>query len=314
VTRIVSIGCSQVTNCFDRTPGADSGSSVAAIYTHVALRPALRTQPSSALTLRGNLNALPAGGFASGASMRLVNDPQVAIRVGRTPVTRGLTVVTGGTAATANLDSVSMPGTPGVAAVAQGDATLVPAAIAAASFPPSGLSSQDRFFVLHMGMTPEQYRNQPATVVLDCSTACDAAKIRTAVERNPGSPLWLTGGGGLLLDGNIGEVNNASTKSVATGPVMLIVEQGPVSATDGVEFWGVIYGRSADWTWTVAGTVSIKGAILGEGNFTLAAGGTPPQLLVDYSDAQQQGVFNFLRVRAGSYTRVLSGWRDWYAE
>ncbi len=313
--RIISIGCSQTGACFRSTPAADASSSVSAIYAHVALRPALRTQPSSALTVGGNVNALPAGGFAGGASVRLINDPQVAIRANRVAVSNGFTVVAGGTVATANLDPVSMPGTPGLASVAQNDATLVPAAINAAAFPPAGLSSADRFFVLHLGMTPDQYRRQPAVVVLDCSSVCSAAKVKTEAARNPGSPIWLTGGGGLLLDEDLGEQNNVANGSqpAARGPLMLVVE-GPVDARSGVDFWGVIYGRSADWIWTVDGSVSIRGAIIGEGNFSVVAGASLPQLQVDYSDAQALGVFNFLRTRAGSYARVPAGWRDWYAE
>jgi hypothetical protein len=64
----------------------------------------------------------------------------------------------------------------------------------------------------------------------------------------------------------------------------------------------------------VDGSVSIRGAIIGEGNFSVVAGASLPQLQVDYSDAQALGVFNFLRTRAGSYARVPAGWRDWYAE
>jgi hypothetical protein len=315
VVRIISVGCSQTSACFRDRPAADASSSVSAIFAHVALRPALRTQPSSALTVGGNVNALPAGGFAGGASVRLINDPQVAIRANRVAVSNGFTVVAGGTVATANLDAISMPGTPGLASVAQNDATLVPAAINAAAFPPAGLNSADRFFVLHLGMTPDQYRRQPAVVVLDCSSVCSAATVKTAAARNPGSPIWLTGGGGLLLDADLGEENSVAdgSQTAARAPLMLVVE-GPVDARNGADFWGVIYGRSADWTWTVDGSVSIRGAIIGEGSFSVVAGATPPQLQVDYSDAQARGVFNFLRTRAGSYARVPAGWRDWYAE
>jgi hypothetical protein len=83
-------------------------------------------------------------------------------------------------------------------------------------------------------------------------------------------------------------------------------------ASNNAVVWGVIYGRGADFSWTVSGPVTINGAILAEGNFSLAAGATAPQLTVDYSAAHAGGVFNFLRTRAGSYSRLHDGWRDWY--
>jgi hypothetical protein len=325
VIRLVAWGCSQTTNCFDSTPSADAGTAISGIYAHITLRPALRTPPSSPLTVRGNVNPLPAGGLGGGASVQLTNDPQVALRDGRQAISAGLTVTAGGTVATANLESISAPGTPGLRAVAELDTTLSPAAIAAADFPPAGLSSADRFFVLHFGLTPAQYQNQPAIVVLDCETAvCTAAQVKQAIERNPGAPIWLRGTKGLLLDADIGE-NNSSTafpsaaaatqlqKSAALGPVVLIVE-GDVDARDGADFWGVIYGRKPSWTWTVDGAVTVRGAILAEGDFSVVAGAALPQLRVDYSDAHAKGVFNFLRTRAGSFVRTPTGWRDWYTE
>jgi hypothetical protein len=313
--RIISWGCSQVEGCFGSTPGADAGSSISVQYAQATLRPALRTQPGSAMTIGGNLTALPAGGFAGGNSIHLINDPQVALRQeGKTVPSGGVTISAGGTVAMANLRLQGMPGTPAIQTRVENDTALTLPALTAAAFPPTGLTSADRFFVVHFGMSPRQYFNQPAIADLDCTAPCDAAKVNQMIARNPGQAIRLTGAGGLLMDGDIGEENTGLNKPIGSGsPVVLIVE-GPVATSPGVEFWGVIYGRIANWIWTVDGDVKIMGAILAEGNFTLVAGGTPPALTVDYSGAHDKEVFNFLRSRAGSYTRFTRGWRDWYAE
>lgn len=314
VTRLVVTGCSQHSGCFDLVAGADSGSSVATINTMVVIRPALRTQPAAPLTIGGTVGAVAAGGFAGGQSIRLVNDPMVATNAGLTPPSAGFTVVAGGSAPDTNMLLQGTPGTPSARTRVEGDASLALPAISAADFPPSGLTSADRFFVGTFGMAPAVYGSQPAIVRMTCAAGapCTAADVRTQIERNPGHAIWLTGPGGLTLDGNLGVQNDSATQPVARGPVLLIVDGGPVVASNNAVVWGVIYGRGADFSWTVSGPVTINGAILAEGNFSLAAGATAPQLTVDYSEAHRRGVFNFLRTRAGSYSRLHDGWRDWY--
>jgi hypothetical protein len=313
VTRLAVIGCSQVSNCFDLDVGADAGSSVSNVNMLISLRPALRTQPGSPLTVGGSVTAMPAGGFAGGQSIRLVNNPLVALNSGKKEPSSGLTVVAGGSVPATNMLLESVPGTPGAATRAENDASLALPAVPAAAFPPLGLTTRDRFFVSSFGMAPETYRLQPGIVRLPCAAGspCTAAAVRTAMQRNPGQAIWLSGAGGLTLDSNLGEANDDPTQPVARGPLMLIVE-GPVTASDGVVVWGVIYGHNAAWTWTVNGAVTIQGAVLSEGDFTLVGGATAPRLTIDYSNAHDKGVFNFLRGRAGSYARFNTGWRDWY--
>jgi hypothetical protein len=245
--------------------------------------------------------------------VRLVNNPMVATSVGKTAPSIGMTVVAGGTVNAANLIQESMPGTPGSATRVENDASLTLPAITAADFPPSGLTSRDRSFVATFGMAPGTYGRQPAIVRMTCAAGspCTAAAVKTAIERHPGHAVWLAGPGGLTLNADLGESNDDPAQPSARGPVMLIVE-GPVTASNNAVVWGVIYGRNADWSWTVDGPVTINGALIAEGNVSVAAGGAPPQLLVDYSGAHAAGVFNFLRGRAGSYSRLSKGWRDWY--
>jgi hypothetical protein len=256
---------------------------------------------------------MPAGGFSGGQSIRLINNPLVAVNQNKTEPSGGLTVVAGGSAPANNMLLESVPGTPGVATRAENDASLALPAILPAAFPPFGLTTRDRFFVTSFGMAPETYRLQPGIVRLTCAAGspCTAAAVKTAMERNPGQAIWLSGDGGLTLDADLGVANDDPAQPVARGPVMLIVE-GPVTASNGVVVWGVIYGRNAAWSWTVNGAVTIQGAVLAEGDFTLVGGGTAPQLTIDYSNAHDKGVFNFLRGRAGSYARYNTGWRDWY--
>lgn len=258
-----------------------SGDGVAQISVLVALRSGLNRLPAAALTVAGALT--PAGGSAF-------------LRVTNTDVTsNGLTLDLGpdlDATALSNLltSGVRLTGLPGIPArqtLFKHDTALNPAAA-------TGFSTQDRQFSNYFGITPTTYFQQPALVVIDCSSACSASQINQAMVRHPGQAIRLSGTGLLTLDAAVG---------TAATPALLITD-GDVSIADGVTFTGLLYGRKVAWTLTVDGISTVQGAVIAEGALTLS--GASGEMAITYN----LGVLNTLRLSYGSFVRVPGSWKD----
>jgi hypothetical protein len=140
----------------------------------------------------------------------------------------------------------------------------------------------------------ETYRDQPATVVLDCAGGCDADRIRTAAALNPGRILWADGDVDLDSGADIGS---------ATSPVILVVDG---AASVDITFNGLLAGVPGliDGTpvdWALSGTGTVRGAVLASDNLTV---GGPVNIVRDGD------VLTRLRWRAGSFVKVPGGWSD----
>jgi hypothetical protein len=143
------------------------------------------------------------------------------------------------------------------------------------------------------GLRPDTYRNQPAAVVVDCSTACattsSGSELGKALAAERGSILWLKGAGGLSLSSTAGVIGTTAK------PVTLVVE-GPVSLASGAKVVGLVYGASADLN-----SGEIRGALVSAS--TVNSAGTS---LVTYDPA----VLAILQKLNGSFVRVPGSWRD----
>ncbi len=171
------------------------------------------------------------------------------------------------------------PGSPGSPAVLANQATL------------STLSSE-RFFAAHFNLWSNTFREQPATVALDCATTtCDSDTLRNLISLNPGRPIWVDGNLAIDTAGDIGS---------AAAPVLLVVT-GSVSVTAAdAPIHGLLYVQTADWP--DAGLLQVQGAAAVEGD--LDAG--TPQIVHDAA------LINRLRVSSGSFVRVPGSWRDFW--
>lgn len=260
-----------------------TGDGVAAVTAQVTLRGALTVAPSAALTLGGDLGALPAG-----STLTLTNTDTAS---------NGVTLHTASSAAVpaTGLVRVGLPGVSPANTSVTGDATLAPVMQGA-------FAAADRRFALFFGMRPDTYLRQPGLPTLDCSAVnCNAAAINTLMLRNPGRAVWLRGAGTVTIDGTVG-VAGANPK-----PALLIVEGNLAFSSGTVN--GLVFQRAdasnpAQSAWSLSGNSVVNGALVAEGNVVINGGSAA--LAVNYNRALLQQ----LRVSYGTYVRVPGGWKD----
>jgi len=154
-------------------------------------------------------------------------------------------------------------------------------------------------FVSVFGMDRATYRSQPAAVQVTCAGNCGAA-IDAAIWRNPGRVIWVQGPA--TIESNM-------VWGTADQPVMLVV-QGDLTVSGGLQLFGVLYlrnGAGDDSLWTTnAGSTRIHGAVVVEGNLSMA-GATAPTIVFN------PGVLSTINVKQGSLVRIPGSWRDFEA-
>ena len=273
VVRATSKGCSSIgSECYQPWPtGADA---VAEVSVLLGLNSALATPPAAALTVRGTLDV-------NGTALTVVNTDVP---------TRGVAIDAGGPIQNgANLRLSSVPGTPASASVLASDPSLQAPAM------PNG----DRMFVSVFGMDRDTYRSQPAAVQVTCAGSCGAA-INAAISRNPGRVIWVQGPA---------TIESTMVWGTADQPVMLVV-QGDLTVSSGLQLFGVLYLRNGvgdDSSWTTnAGSTLIQGAVVAEGNLSMA-GATSPTIVFN------PGVLSTINLKQGSLVRIPGSWRDFEA-
>jgi hypothetical protein len=275
VVQVISTGFSRCGGqCLADTPGAPSGDAMAVVTAVVALRSGLATPPGAALTVQGALDHTGAN------SMRVINSGQDGGSA-TVEIANGVTVQAGGAVGTARLALESLPGTPSERSLVQNDN----------SFAAQGLDQDERMFVSVFGVTSDLYRQQPGSVVLDCTIACDAAKIQTAATKNPGRVLWAQGN--VNVNGDIGS---------AAIPVVLVAT-GPVRLASGIVY-GLVYSR-AEPTWAIGDDPTDAGEVHGAVVAQAGMNGQGRQLVQYNGD-----VLKRLRTRYGSLVRIPGGWKD----
>ena len=277
---IVSYSCTRFsTDCisFSSNRGG-TGDGIATAQVTVALRGALTRLPAATLTVAGTL-AVPTGG----AVLALQNGSAAA---------NGVTLHSAGPAPGTGLALTGLPGAAPSGTVFASDTSLAPNAQA-------GFAAKDLRFAAVFGMQPQTYRRQPGLPILDCSGGCNAVAINSAIERNPGRPVWLAGSTGTVtIDGTIGS---------ASAPALLIVE-GDVAFSGGASFTGFLYSRVKDdgsaTVWSLNGNTTVVGAAMAEGNLSL--GGSSTGVSITYDEAALKA----LRLGSGTFVRVPGSWRD----
>ena len=278
---------------FDR---GGTGDGVATVRVMLALRGSLSRLPAAALTVAGTLAAPP-----SSVLLTLRNESVAS---------NGITLHTAGSwPAIFPVSGLALLGLPGVAparTVVTLDPTLSPAAqpgfipligspVPTVSPSQTPFSAQDLRFASFFGMRPDTYRRQPGLPVLDCSSGCTAADINTAIARNPGRPIWLSGNGTVTIDANV--------PATAGTSAMLIVE-GNMAFAGGSTLRGLLYNRGANTQWSLSGSSTIVGAAVIEGN--LSASGASAAATVIYDRAALLA----LRAGTGTFVRVPGSWKD----
>ncbi len=275
LVRIEAVGCTKLDNttngCLSFL-GQGATSEGRAVATELlALAGGLPSPPLAALTSGGSVNL-------GGAAMSLYN---ADLDSGGTTIQSRLA------ATTAGLLLGSVPGTPGSASVIDNDGSLPN---------PTTASGARRMFSGFFNMWPDTYRQQPAAVVLDATTAgctgsgCNASAVRNALLFNPGRVIWIEGD----LD-----VDSAGDIGTAAAPALLVVN-GDLTFSTAVTLYGLVYTRTG--TWTTAGTGGVvRGAVVAESNVT---GSGTPSLIYDAD------VLKRLRLASGSFVMVPGGWKD----
>ncbi|MDE1926664.1 MAG: pilus assembly PilX N-terminal domain-containing protein [Burkholderiales bacterium] len=286
---ITSLGCTMVDlnpqGCLN--PAAHlpqtGGTSMQLIQATLALKGAIATPPSAALTTLGSV-------CAGNAAMTFTNTE---------PGVNGVTIDAGGTITPAcggnppavppNWVLSSVPGTPqSTNSLAPGDSTLSNWLVAGAA--PD--VPQDRYFNWVFGLPRSAYQWQPAAIRINCP--CDPNALAATAAANPGHVLWLTG------DANL---NAAAAVSIGTpaSPVVMIVNGNITAPGSPVTVNGLVYSYGAPgWTWTIAGALQVQGAAIAEGSFD----GTGNAHFV-----YDLGVLNTLRLSSGSFVRVPGSWQ-----
>jgi len=285
--QVISYSCTRFSaDCVSFSPDrGGTGDGIATTRVTVALRGALTRTPAAALTVAGTLAA-----SSGGAVLALQNSSATG---------NGVTLHSGGSAPSSGLALTGLPGATAASTVVAGDSSLAPPAQTSLGF-----AAKDLRFAALFGMQPQTYRRQPGMPILDCSGGCNAAAINTAIERNPGRPVWLAGiTGTVTIDGTVGS---------ASAPALLIVE-GDVVFSGGASLTGLLYSRIKDdgsgappppTVWALNGNASIVGAAVAEGNLTL--GGSSTGVAITYNEAALRA----LRIGTGTFVRVPGSWRD----
>lgn len=247
----------------------------------LALKGGVATIPGAALTAREGVDLSGSGLTLSIAPPSPANadKPQgVLINAGQGVTSMGASTLT-----------PPVPGTPVSSLIAENDPTMGPTALVAVA--PHSVG--DAMFARTFGAWPDDYRDQPGVVVLNCAVDCTASQVRNAIAQSPGLPIWLNGGFDIDSGGDIG----TETQPVA------IVATGGVRFTAAADVYGLVYTRTATWGPDAGTGPSIRGAMVAE-NAISGGGMTTATLIYD------QAILNRVRQKTGSFVVVPGSWRD----
>lgn len=243
VIRIESNGCTRAaSDCLDFPVKAVESEGRATVTALVALRNALSTPPSAAITVLGKLS--------TGSAVNVYNTE---------PDRGGIAVQAGGALELPNSNVFhTIPGTSAVNARVFNDTSL------------SSLSAApDRVFASSFGVWPATYRLQPAAVQVACPVGDCRADLANAVARNPDRVIWVVGDLTLGSAGDVGSLPDPANPAVA-GPAAIVVTGKVHFTAAGVRIFGFIYSRTGDWL----GPGEVQGAAFIEGDLAATAAAT----------------------------------------
>jgi Tfp pilus assembly protein PilX len=266
--QITSWGCTASSSvCTSgNASGADASAHVTAI---LKLKPTLRAAPASPITCGTSCTL--------GGSFNVINTDVS---------TNGILVNAGTTISSGNgVTMTSVPGLPTQNALVGNDSSL------------SALSSSDptcnnsSMFNAYFGSTLAQYKADPSTKSISCSSAADCKnQIESAYDAGWRSFYFDTD---FQLSGN-------STLGTQNDPVTLVTPNA-LKINGNWDVYGLIFSNNADWNDLGTGTAHINGAQVSCAEYRNNGNGT-----VAYdADALQN-----LRRASGVYVRVPGSWRD----
>jgi Tfp pilus assembly protein PilX len=280
LVRIDVVGCTRLDDGCLQANGASLANEGRTVLAAVFMLSGRATAyPQAALSARGDVAA---------SGLNLINAASAG---------SGITVHALGTINTAGLVLTTSAGNALGGSTLDGDFGLNPPDIAASGSVPA-ISTAERFFAATFMLTPQRWIQMPGVVTVPCPPGgCPAATVRTAIDNNPGRPLWLTGG--LLVD-STGDIGSASA------PVMMVVNGNLTFSSAGVTVYGLVMIRpvlpAVSWDTTSAHAGTIRGAVVVDGGVTGAS-----SLVIQYDT----GVLAALRTSSGTFFRVAGSWRDW---
>ena len=267
--RLLSTACTGSLAADCAAGGSASGAAIgsAQVAIDVALVSALKMPPAAPLTVKGSVTV-------DAAALGLHNTDAVS----------GGLLLLSGEALPANLSDArldSMAGTPGLQAVIGADGGLARA-------------SAEQMFALFFGMSPAQYRDQPAMRRLICAAASDCGPALAAAYRSGARLLWV--------DGPLNLSSDLQFQADAAAGPLLIIANGALTLEGPMLFKGLIYARGhGQWANSSALPALLIGALLIEGNFQTTGA-------VDLW--YRAGLMDELKNRHGSFVRVPGSW--WY--
>ena len=272
LVQVVAVGCTRLDAADVCADAAGSGDSRAELTVLAALKSGLAVMPVAGVTARGRIDA--AAGTLS------VFSPDAAA---------GYTLHAGVAPSVAASALHPPAGTP------VDQSIIVDATFADAQF------GADRMFAAmfatgrYAGLGVDTYRDQPATIVVDCTDDCTAARVRDLVRLNPGRMVWIDGDFTLDVADPVG---------TAAAPALLVVAGSFTVADAAAQVHGLVYTIDPDNTsWTHAGNLTLRGAVVGESDLTFDGAGTTTVV-------HDRAVLARLHRTHGSFVRVPGSWKD----
>lgn len=225
----------------------------------------------------GLVSAMPVPPVAPITMAGSITQAAGILRVSNPDPNTGATLHAGATIDTTNIQSIGAPGS--VAQQPLDNDTQM--SILAAT--------PDAFFQAFFGMTPADYRQQPAAVQTSCGGGCNSATLDPILLANPSRII--------VANGNV-DFDQAIPLGSATRPIILVVF-GNVTFSANVKFYGAIYS-TGDVTWAAsAAGGSVVGAVVGLGAYS----GNGNATFVYDSE-----ILRRLRQSYGSFVRVPGSW------
>ena len=242
--------------------GSTRADAVVHVQVLLGLVAGLSTPPIAPLTVKGSVDASTAAVGLSNASAESGGATVHAGSQVNAPNAR-LSTVAGGAVALSTID---------------GDDTL-------------HAMNSDRFFASFFGIDKTLWQQQADVTHLRCSGDCAAALSQVIGNASAHRLIWIDG------DAQLG---SAVTLGTPQRPVIIIAD-GAITLSAAVTIHGLVYASNLAWNHAAAGTASLHGAAISEGDYQ---GDAAPDFVYDGA------VLSSLKTGAGSFARVPGSWRD----
>lgn len=266
MVRVEVMGCTRFQTSCLTFPTPDPNLCRGTVCGHLAMSSGLRAPPGAALSARGDIMV---SGVIDAKKVVGSNDPC-------------LTVLTGGNLNAPGL-AAKCPPQSAAAGVVSNDAGIASLSVGATDL------QAGRMFAAVFGNWPSTYRQQPAAVIIDCSSTCASSTIRDAVRLNPGRVF--------IADGNV-TFNGGSIGSAAE-PIALVIN-GQLSFSSATDVYGVVFVDTDVWT-TSGGPGKVIGALVAQNQISGSG---------SFSVVHDREVLDRVRWATGSFVVPPGGWRD----